>query len=132
MTENFNRQFIILDFKHLDNPAYLDFVGTPEYKVFLILMRFVWRGGPHRLGLDDLYHQKKLLAAAVQRDFLAQKLKVREETHISRYLKRLEEMKIIQRMRTGRETIFIVGEWLDISEQKDGLKPIPIGGILYE
>lgn len=120
MNENFNRQFIILDFKHLDDPAYLDFVGTPEYKVFLILMRYVWRGGTHRLGLDELHLQKKLLVTAIQRDFIANKLGLKEETHVSRYLKRLEDMKVVQRMRTGRESIFVMGEWIDISEENDG------------
>src|SRR5919106_85052 len=35
-------------------------------------------------------------------------------------LAKLEELKLVQRMRTRRETIFVLGEWLDISEEKDG------------
>jgi hypothetical protein len=54
VNENFNRQFILFDFKHLDDPAFLDFIGAVEFKTFLILLRYVWRGEHHRLGLDEL------------------------------------------------------------------------------
>ena len=120
MNENFNRQFILFDYKQLDDRAFLNFVGTSEFRTFLLLLRYVWRGGNHRLGLDELYQHKKLLVAAVGRGFLAEKLSLQDETRVSKHLKELEDLKIIQRMRTGRETIFVVGEWIDISEERDG------------
>jgi len=120
MNESFNRQFIFIDFKQLDDPAFLEFVGTAEFKTFLILLRYVWRGGNHRLGLDEMYHEEKKLVAAVGREFLAEKLCLQDATRVSKHLKKLEDLRVIQRMRTGRETIFILGEWVDISEDGDG------------
>jgi hypothetical protein len=120
MSENFNRQFILFDFKQLDDPAFLDFIGTAEFKTFLILLRYIWRGGSHRLGLDELYHRQQRLVAAVGRDFVAQKLGLTDPTRVSKHFSKLEDLKVIQRMRTGRETIFVLGEWIDISEENDG------------
>jgi hypothetical protein len=120
MTENFNRQFILFDYKQLDDPVFLNFFGTTEFKTFLLLLRYIWRGGFHRLGLDELYSKEQLLVAAVDRGFLAQKLRLQDETRVSKHLTKLEELKLVQRMRTRRETIFVLGEWLDISEEKDG------------
>src|SRR5919197_2101951 len=120
MTENFNRQFILFDYKQLDDPVFLDFVGTAEFKTLLLLLRYIWRGSSHRLGLDDLYGKEKLLVAAVDRGFLAHKLGLLDETRVSKHLTKLEELKLVRRMRTGRETIFVLGEWLDISEENDG------------
>ena len=120
MNENFNRQFILFDFKQLDDPSFLDFIGTAEFKTFLILLRYIWRGGNHRLGLDDFYHQKQKLVTAVGREFVAQKLGLSDATRVSKHLSKLEALKLIERMRTGRETIFVLGEWIDISEEGDG------------
>jgi hypothetical protein len=120
MTENFNRQFILFDFKQLDDPAFLDFIGAAEFRTLLILLRYVWRGENHRLGLDELYKKEHKLVVAVSREFMAQKLRLQDETRVSKHLKKLEDLKLIQRTRTGRETIFVVGEWIDISEERDG------------
>jgi hypothetical protein len=120
MTENFNRQFILFDFKHLDDPAFLDFIGAAEFRTFLILLRYVWRGEHHRLGLDELYKHEHKLVIAIGREFIAKKLRLQDETRVSKHLKKLEDLKIIKRTRTGRETIFVVGEWIDISEERDG------------
>jgi hypothetical protein len=120
MTENFNRQFILFDFKQLDDPAFLDFIGAAEFRTFLILLRYVWRGENHRLGLDELYKKEQKLVVAISREFMAKKLQLQDETRVSKHLKKLEDLKLIQRTRTGRETIFVVGEWIDISEERDG------------
>lgn len=95
MTDEFNKQFIIFGFKQLDNPAFLSFIGTAEFKTFLILSRYIWRGGAHRLGLEDRYAKEKLLVAAVDRTFIAHKLGLQDETRISKHLTKLEELKII-------------------------------------
>jgi hypothetical protein len=120
VNENFNRQFILFDFKHLDDPAFLDFIGAAEFRTFLILLRYVWRGEHHRLGLDELYKHEHKLVVAISREFMAKKLRLQDETRVSKHLKKLEDLKLIQRTRTGRETIFVVGEWIDISEEHDG------------
>ena len=120
MNENFNKQFLIFDFKQLDDPNFLEFIGTAEFKTFLILLRYIWRGGNHRLGLSDFYHKKQKLVAAVGRDFVAQKLGLTDATRVSKHFSKLEALKLIERLRTGRETIFVLGEWIDISEEKDG------------
>jgi hypothetical protein len=80
----------------------------------------VWRGENHRLGLDELYKKKQKLVVAIGREFIAKKLRLQDETRVSKHLKKLEDLKLIQRTRTGRETIFVVGEWVDISEERDG------------
>ena len=49
-------------------------------------------------------------------------LNLKDETRVSKHLSVLEDMGLIQRKRTGRETIFILGEWFDISERKDRSK----------
>jgi hypothetical protein len=120
VNENFNRQFILFDFKHLDDPAFLDFIGAAEFRTFLILLRYVWRGEHHRLGLDEMYKHEHKLVVAIGREFIAKKLRLQDETRVSKHLKKLEDLKLIERTRTGRETIFVVGEWIDISEERDG------------
>jgi hypothetical protein len=120
MTENFHRQFILIDYRHLDDPAFLDFIGAAEFRTFLILLRYVWRGESHRLGLDELYKKQQKLVVAIGREFIAKKLGLQDETRVSKHLKKLEDLKLIQRTRTGRETIFVVGEWIDIREEGDG------------
>jgi gamma-glutamylcyclotransferase (GGCT)/AIG2-like uncharacterized protein YtfP len=120
VNENFNRQFILFDFKHLDDPAFLDFIGAAEFRTFLILLRYVWRGEHHRLGLDEMYKHEHKLVVAIGREFIAKKLRLQDETRVSKHLKKLEDLKLIERTRTGRETIFVVGEWVDISEEHDG------------
>ena len=120
MTENFNRQFLMLDFALLDDPDFQEFLRRPEFAVYLALRRFVWRGGPHRLQLQDFYHQERKLVAAVGRQRLAATLGIKTVNRVTDYLKALEELRVIKRLRTGRETIFVLGEWVDISEQQDG------------
>jgi hypothetical protein len=120
VNENFNRQFILFDFKYLDDPAFLDFIGAAEFRTFLILLRYVWRGEHHRLGLDEMYKHEHKLVVAIGREFIAKKLRLQDETRVSKHLKKLEDLKLIERTRTGRETIFVVGEWIDISEEHDG------------
>ena len=120
MMENFNRQFLMLDFALLDDPDFQEFLRRPEFAVYLALRRFVWRGGPHRLQLQDFYHQERKLVAAVGRQRLAATLGIKTVNRVTDYLKALEELRVIKRLRTGRETIFVLGEWVDISEQQDG------------
>lgn len=36
-TTRFNRQFILIDFEDLDNPAFMEFVRSPEYSTYHLL-----------------------------------------------------------------------------------------------
>lgn len=112
----------MIEFELLDDPAFMQFVGTAEWRVYLILRRYVWRGARHRLGLNDLYWKKQLLASSITRRFIADKLGISKENKISPHLTSLEKQGLIKRERTGRETIFILGEWIDISLQGDKSK----------
>src|SRR5215217_3960603 len=61
-SENFNRQFILLDFRDLDNPEFLGFVRAPEFSTYLLMRRHIWRSPqPHYMGLHELYAHERLL-----------------------------------------------------------------------
>jgi DNA-binding transcriptional ArsR family regulator len=120
--EKFNRQFILLEFDLLDDKRFLEFVSKAEFATYLILRRYIWRGNDHRLGLHSVYHNEQKLASAISRTKIASMLNLKDETRVSKHLSALEDMGLIKRKRTGRETIFILGEWIDISERKDKSK----------
>ena len=120
---NYNRQFIQLDFEVLDDPKFLAFVGAVEFATYLILRRFIWRGGekkPHFLGLHQLYEKKRLLVCSVSNKLIAQKLGLKDVTRISKHLSKLAKAGVIKRKRTGRQNIYVLGEWVDYSEHRDG------------
>jgi len=72
--ERFNRQFILLDFKDLDNPEYLAFVRSPEFSTYLLMRRYVWRSThPHHMGLETLY-QQGFLTCSLDREKMAEQL----------------------------------------------------------
>jgi len=108
---NYNSQFIQIDFKLLDNPDFLAFVGRAEFATYLILRRYIWRGGEHRLGLHLLYSQERKLAASIGTARISELLGLTDPTRVSKHLSALAEEGIIQRIKTGRESIFILGEW---------------------
>jgi len=108
---NFNRQFIQIDFRLLDNPDFLQFVTRVEFATYLILRRYIWRGGEHRLGLHELYQNQKL-ASAIGVERITELLGLKDgTTRVSRHLTALCEVGVVERIRTGRENIFILGEW---------------------
>ena len=86
------------------------------------------RGNPRQYWLKaengkvSIFHEEQKLASAVSRTKIAAMLNLKDETRVSKHLSALEEMGLIKRRRTGRETIFILGEWFDISEKKDKSK----------
>ena len=123
MNENFNRQLIMLDFEQLEDPKFIAFVDRAEFATYLILRRYIWRGGEHTLGLHNLYRKKRLLVAAVGRERIAELRGLTDVTRVSKHYKYLEDLQVARKMRTGRETIMVLGEWFDISEHGDGSKP---------
>lgn len=123
MNENYNRQFLQIDFASIEEPEFFRFLQKAEFGAYLILRRYVWRSAkPHQLGLHGYYWDKQLLVAAVENDVIARKMGLRDVTRVSKYHKSLEDFGVIQRLRTGRANIFILGEWIDISEGKDKSK----------
>ena len=109
---NFNRQFIQIDFRLLDNPEFLQFVTQVEFATYLILRRYIWRGSEHRLGLHTLYAKQQKLACSISVERIAEMLGLKEgTTRVSRHLTTLCEIGVVERIRTGRENIFVLGEW---------------------
>ena len=125
MNINVNRQFILLDFELVDDPRFLDFVSAAEFGTYLILRRFIWRGGenkPHFLNLHHLYENDKLLVCSISNDKIASLLHLHDLTRVSKQLTKLERYGVVKRIRTGRQNIYVLGEWYDYSEGKDGSK----------
>jgi hypothetical protein len=125
MNINVNRQFILLDFELIDDPRFLDFVSSAEFGTYLILRRYIWRGGPdkpHFLNLHQLYENDKLLVCSISNEKIASLLQLKDLTRVSKQLTKLEKYGVVKRIRTGRQNIYILGEWYDYSEVKDGSK----------
>src|SRR5215211_3253220 len=125
MNRNVNRQFILLDFDLIDDPRFLDFVSSAEFGTYLILRRFIWRGGenkPHFLNLHNLYETDKLLVCSISNEKIASLLHLNDLTRVSKQLTKLEKYGVIKRIRTGRQNIYVLGEWYDYSEVKNGSK----------
>jgi hypothetical protein len=125
MNINVNRQFILLDFALIDDPKFLEFVSASEFGTYLILRRFIWRGGenkPHFLNLHTLYETDKLLVCSISNDKIASLLHLNDLTRVSKQLTKLERYGVVKRIRTGRQNIYVLGEWYDYSEAQDGSK----------
>ena len=117
---HFNSQFVMLDFELLDNREFMQFVGSTTFSVYLILRRYVWRSEEreHRAGLHNLY-ARGYLTCSISVPTLAEKTGVTDRS-IREATARLEQMGIVQSRMTGREKIYVLGEWMDISKEKDG------------
>jgi hypothetical protein len=125
MNINVNRQFILLDFELIDDPRFLEFVSAAEFGAYLILRRYIWRGGedrPHFLNLHHLYENDKLLVCSISNEKIASLLQLNDLTRVSKQLTKLEKYGVVKRIRTGRQNIYVLGEWYDYSEGKDGSK----------
>ncbi len=114
MNSNFNRQFLLTDFRLLDNPEYIRFVKSRAYAAYILLRRNIWRSRqPHYMGLHQLYLEEKLLCCSLERKSVGNILQI-TETEVSRILTMLEKAGIVERRRTGRQSIYIIGKWLDV------------------
>ena len=110
-TDNFNRQFIMLDFEDLDNPEFMEFVRSPEFSTYLIMRRYIWRSDkPHTLGLHE-YYASGLLASALSREKLAQSLGGISARQMTRDINALIERQVIRSVVTGRGNVYILGKW---------------------
>ena len=111
-SENFNRQFILLDFADLDNPDFLSFTRSPEFSTYLVMRRHVWRSSdPHYMGLHTLY-ATGFLACSLERDQIAELLNL-SLVSISNDIQALQRRAVIESLRTGRQNIFVLGRWVE-------------------
>lgn len=117
---HFNSQFVMIDFELLDNPEFMRFVGSTAFSVYLMLRRYVWRSEEreHSAGLHLLY-ARGLLSSSVSVATLAEKIGISDRS-IKEATTRLERLGVVQSRVTGRQKIYTLGEWMDISEKKDG------------
>lgn len=114
MNSHFNRQFIMLDFRLLGNRDFLKFLGSSEFATYLVLRSNIWRSPrPHHMGLDQLYEEEKELACSLTREKVAAVTGIAPD-NISRHLSTLADKGVIRRRRTGRQSIFVLGEWVDV------------------
>jgi len=113
MSSSFNRQFMMLDFRLLMNREFLRFLGSSEFATYLVLRRYIWRGeDEHYMGLHELYRQRKL-ASSLTREKIAEITGVSPD-NISRHLTSMVRKGILERQRTGRQSIYVLGEWVDV------------------
>ncbi len=111
-SENFNRQFILLDFTDLDNPDFLSFTRSPEFSTYLIMRRHIWRSrDPHYMGLHE-YFAKGYLACSLDREKIAEWLNL-SLVSISNDITALTRRTVIESLRTGRQNIFVLGRWVE-------------------
>jgi hypothetical protein len=111
-SENFNRQFILLDFTDLDNPDFLSFTRSPEFSTYLIMRRHIWRSRePHYMGLHE-YFAKGYLACSLDREKIAEWLNL-SLVSVSNDITALTRRTVIESQRTGRQNIFVLGKWVE-------------------
>ncbi len=111
-SENFNRQFILLDFTDLDNPDFLSFTRSPEFSTYLIMRRHIWRSrDPHYMGLHE-YFAKGYLACSLDREKIAEWLNL-SLVSVSNDITALSRRTVIESLRTGRQNIFVLGRWVE-------------------
>ncbi|MBW7886489.1 MAG: helix-turn-helix domain-containing protein, partial [Caldilineaceae bacterium] len=114
MNSHFNRQFILIDFRLLEDRSFLKFLGSSEFATYLVLRRNVWRSPkPHYMGLDQLYSGSRQLVCSLTREKIAEVTGVALD-NISRHLSALERRGVIRRLRTGRQNIYVLGQWVDV------------------
>jgi hypothetical protein len=112
-TDRFNRQFILIDFRDLENPDYLAFVRSPEFSTYLLMRRHIWRSRqPHHMGLEALYSQG-FLACSLDRERMAEQLGGVSTRTVSNDLSQLERREVIMVQHTGRQNIYVLGRWAE-------------------
>jgi hypothetical protein len=110
-SDRFNRQFILIDFRDLENPDYLSFVRSPEFSTYLLMRRHIWRSRQaHYMALESLY-AKGHLACSLDREKIAEQLGGVSIRTVSNDLSQLEQRAVISVQHTGRQNIYLLGRW---------------------
>ena len=113
MNKTFYTQFVPIDFKLLDNKKFMEFIGTSAFKTYIVLRRNVWRSTEeHYMGLHK-YYDNRLLTCSLEREKISEMTDV-AVNNISHHLTDLEQKGIIQRIRTGKQNVYVLGEWIDV------------------
>ena len=115
---NFNRQFIMIDFRDLDNPRFMEFTRSPEFSTYLTMRRHIWRSlTQHSRGIEQLYAQG-YLCCGLSREKIAGCIgKDISKRTVTRDIARLVELEVIQVLGTGYDQVFVLGRW----EKKEGV-----------
>jgi hypothetical protein len=74
--------------------------------------------------VHKLYEEDRLLVCSISNEKIAKQLGLKDVTRISKLITKLEDYGVIKRIRTGRQNIYVLGEWYDYSEAKDGSKKL--------
>jgi hypothetical protein len=121
MNVNFNRQFILIDFELVDDPRFLEFVNTAEFGSYLVLRRYIWRGGedkPHFLDLHKLYEEDRLLVCSISNEKIAKQLGLKDVTRVSKLLTKLEGYGVIKRLEQGDKTSMSSANGMTIAKRR--------------
>jgi hypothetical protein len=70
------------------------------------------------MNLHNLYETDKLLVCSISNEKIASLLHLHDLTRVSKQLTKLERYGVVKRIRTGRQNIYVLGEWYDYSEVK--------------
>lgn len=124
----YNAQFLTIDFRLLDDPAFCKFMRSAAFPVYMLLRRYVWRGTKRKHPVDKVneLYRDGFLVAALPREMLAKKLELRNVASVSRHLAELEKLNVIRTVKTGRQNVYMLGTWEDRSLARDGSYVIEI------
>lgn len=109
--ERAHRQFILIFFEDLDHPEFVAFLRSPAFGTYAVMRRHIWRSDEqHYMGLHEL-HRQGYLTCSLEREKIAEAVGGVSERTISRDIAHLTEQRIIESTFTGRQNIYILGEW---------------------
>lgn len=106
-------QFIPIHFSAIDtSPEWNDFVSSPEFATWTVLVRYIWRAPEGSgLGLHNIYNEGYLCAAVTIDKIVSHFGPHRKRSTVIDDLKRLENRRVIERWKSTKPTIYILGRW---------------------
>ncbi len=106
-------QFIPIHFSAVDtSPEWCDFMASPEFAVWCVLVRYIWRSPEgSSLGLHHIYTEGYLCASVTIDKIMGHFGPHRKRSTVIDDLKRLEARRVIERWRQTKPTIYILGRW---------------------
>ncbi len=103
----------MLRFRDLDCPEFMQFILSPAFATYILMRRYVWRSKrEHYMGLHEHY-RNGLLTCSLERARIADMLGGVSERKISNDLEFLLRQGVVKTIRTGRQNIYILGEWVE-------------------
>ncbi len=106
-------QFIPIHFSAIDSsPEWNDFVASPEFAVWCVLARYIWRSPVgSSLGLHHIYNEGYLCSSVTIDKLVGHFGAYRKRSTVIDDLKRLEQRRVIERWKQTKPTIYILGRW---------------------